>query len=229
MYYEVQYHFMRKSDVRSNVDVCSHTRTYTHRNKQTKKTNMRIWNTCTTRCQFHLYQFVGPIDPGNGLESSGSKPLAAPRWPWLLCGITGLHWINALQVIWHLYELMKNIDVNMCVWVAHSQTRIYIYVQKCHLGFYPRPVLAFGYCHRLRLCLCPCVCVCVYQSLACHHDNSSAVHARITKFGWETQNTLVKMLIIFRGDRPWPSRSNLTCKSNFTSFWACPHDNFSIV
>ena len=95
--------------------------------------------------------------------------------------------------------------------------------------FYPRPVLAFGYCHRLRLCVCPCVCVCVYQSLACPHDNSSAVHARITKFGWETQNTLVKMPIIFGGDRPWPSRSNLTWKSNFTSFHACPHDNFSLV
>ena len=27
-----------------------------------------------------------------------------------------------------------------------------------------------------------CVCLCVYQSLACPHDNSSAVQARITKF-----------------------------------------------
>ena len=95
--------------------------------------------------------------------------------------------------------------------------------------FYPRPVLAFGYCHRLRLCVCPCVRVSVYQSLACPRDNSSAVHARITKFGWETQNTLVKMPIIFGGDWPWPSRSNLTWKSKFTSFWACPHDNFSLV
>ena len=78
-------------------------------------------------------------------------------------------------------------------------------------------------------CVCVSVCVCVYQSLACPHDNSSAVYARITKFGWEMQNTLVKMPIIFGGDRPWPSRSNLTWKSNFTSFWACPHDNFSLV
>ena len=45
--------------------------------------------------------------------------------------------------------------------------------------------------------VCLSVCLCVYQSLACPHDNSSAVHARITKFGWETQNTLVKMPIIF--------------------------------
>ena len=79
------------------------------------------------------------------------------------------------------------------------------------------------------VCVSVRVSVCVYQSLACPHDNSSAVHARITKFGWETQNTLVKMPIILGGDRPWPSRSNLTWKSNFTSFWACPHDNFSLV
>ena len=79
------------------------------------------------------------------------------------------------------------------------------------------------------VCVSVCVSVCVYQSLACPHDNSSVVHARITKFGWETQHTLVKMPIILGGDRPWPSRSNLTWKSNFTSFRTCPHDNFSLV
>ena len=30
-----------------------------------------------------------------------------------------------------------------------------------NFGFYPRPVLAFGYCHRLRLWVCVSVCVCV--------------------------------------------------------------------
>ena len=63
--------------------------------------------------------------------------------------------------------------------------------------FYPRPVLAFGYCHHLRLCVCPCVRVCVYQSLACPHNNSSAVQTRITKFGSKKQTTLVKVLIDF--------------------------------
>ena len=27
------------------------------------------------------------------------------------------------------------------------------------------------------------------------------------------------------GNQPWPSRSNLTWKSKFTTFWACPHHN----
>ena len=85
------------------------------------------------------------------------------------------------------------------------------------LTFYPRPVLAFGYCHRLRLWVRVSVCVCVYQSRACPHDNSSPIQARVTKFGPEMQNTLVWVPIVFGDDRPWSSRSN------FTPFWACSH------
>ena len=69
----------------------------------------------------------------------------------------------------------------------------------------------------------------VYQSRACPHDNSSLIQARITKFGPEMQNTLVEVPIVLGDDRPWPSRSNLTWKSNFTSFWACLHHNSSAV
>ena len=68
-----------------------------------------------------------------------------------------------------------------------------------------------------------CVRVCVYQSRACPHDNSSPIQARITKFWPEMQNTLVWVPIVFGDDRPWSSRSNLTWKSNFTSFWACSY------
>ena len=92
------------------------------------------------------------------------------------------------------------------------------------LDFYPRPVLAFGYCHRLRLCVCPCVCVC--QSLACPRDNLGPIQARIAKFGSKMQKTLVKVPIVLRGNWPWPSRSNLTSKSEFTPFWAFP-DHYS--
>ena len=81
------------------------------------------------------------------------------------------------------------------------------------------------------VCVCMCVCVCLYvcQSRVCPCDNSSPVQARITKFGAQMQNTLVKVPIVLWGDRPWSSRSNLTWKSNFTSFWACPDDNMSSV
>ena len=92
--------------------------------------------------------------------------------------------------------------------------------------FYPRPVLAFGYCRCLRLCVCVCVCPYVCQSLACPRDNSGPVQARIAKFGPKMQKTLVKVPIVLRGNWPWPSRSNLTSKSEFTPFWACP-DHYS--
>ena len=68
--------------------------------------------------------------------------------------------------------------------------------------------------------------VCVCQSLACPHDNSGPVQARIAKFGPKMQKTLVKVPIVLGGNWPWPSRSNLTSKSEFTPFWACP-DHYS--
>ena len=42
-----------------------------------------------------------------------------------------------------------------------------------HDHYYPRLILTFGYCHRLRLWVC--VSVCVYQSRAFPHDNSSLI------------------------------------------------------
>ena len=60
--------------------------------------------------------------------------------------------------------------------------------------------------------------MCVRQSWACPSDNS--IQARITKFGSEKQNTLFKIPIVFWGNWPWPSRSNLTSNSKFTPFWA---------
>ena len=73
---------------------------------------------------------------------------------------------------------------------------------------------------------CVCVCVRVCVSIACPRDNSRPVQARIAKFGPKMQKTLVKVPIIFGGNWPWPSRSNLTSKSEFTPFWACP-DHYS--
>ena len=78
-------------------------------------------------------------------------------------------------------------------------------------------------------CVCVCVRVCVCQSvchsLACPCDNLGPVQARIAKFGPKMQKTLVKVPIGLGGNWPWPSRPNLTLKSEFTPFWACPDHN----
>ena len=91
--------------------------------------------------------------------------------------------------------------------------------------FWPSGIVVACVC----VSVCSCVRVCVCQSRACPHDNSPLVQARITKFVTKVQKTLVKVPIVFGDDRPWPSRSNLTWKSNFTSFWACPPHNSSAV
>ena len=68
-----------------------------------------------------------------------------------------------------------------------KQTKCWIRIRflenKCKIWiyFYPRPVLAIGYCRCLRLSVC--VSVRVRQPSACPRDNSSSVQARITKFG----------------------------------------------
>ena len=46
------------------------------------------------------------------------------------------------------------------------------------------------------MCVSVCVCQSVCQSLACPHDNSGPVQARITKFGPKMQKTLVMVPIV---------------------------------
>ena len=84
--------------------------------------------------------------------------------------------------------------------------------------YYPRPVLAFRYCRCLRLCVCvsvnhELVRVIIHQPFKLGSPN----------FGPEKQNTLVKIPIVFWGNWPWPSRSNLTSNSKLTPFWAYPN------
>ena len=58
--------------------------------------------------------------------------------------------------------------------------------------FYPRPVLAFGYCHRLYVC----VCLSVLQPF-CPGDNSSHVPARIIQFGPKKFNKFSLRSLLF--------------------------------
>ena len=62
----------------------------------------------------------------------------------------------------------------------------------------------------LLLLVSVCVCLCVYQPQACLCDNLWPIQARITKFGPEMQNTLVKIHIVFGVDWYWSSWLYLT-------------------
>ena len=75
-------------------------------------------------------------------------------------------------------------------------------------SFYPRPVLAFGYCRCLRLSVRPSV-----RHKVCPRDNSSPVQARATKFGSEVLNTLVKIPVVLGVDWAWHVKFNSFSKS----------------
>ena len=133
-------------------------------------------------------------------------------------------WIQILRLFIMYHLLLYILDI------LHFYSFKFTYIRCDNMCFFivllPEASLAIGYCHhRLRLWVCVCVC----QSRACPHDNSSPSQARITKFGPEMQNTLVWLPIVLEDYRPWSSRSNLTWKSNFTSFWACSHHYSSAI
>ena len=58
---------------------------------------------------------------------------------------------------------------------------------------------------------------------ACPDHNSLPIQARITKFGPEVENSLVKVLIVLSGNLSWPSRSNLiwTVKFFYQTYLCC--------
>ena len=79
-------------------------------------------------------------------------------------------------------------------------------------GFYPRPVLAFGYCRCLPLSVCVCVRPCV------NHELVRVITHHLFQLGSPNLDQRCK--------RPW-LRSLLFCgtidpKSKFTPFRACP-------
>ena len=81
-----------------------------------------------------------------------------------------------------------------------------------------------------------CVCLCVRPSVrpCINHELVRVITHRPFKLGspnldHRCKKTLVKIPIVLGGDWPWPLRSNLTSKSKFTPFCACPGNNSSPV
>ena len=104
-------------------------------------------------------------------------------------------WLNYI-LLEHSIQLKKNWGK---FWdtVSVNSWNIYICICSFCCHFHPRPVLAFGYCHCLRLSMCVSMYVCVIPDFgACWYNNWSPVQTRITKFGIEVQNTLVKIPIV---------------------------------
>ena len=119
---------------------------------------------------------------------------------------------QSIEMPWSSCKLYCNVIITH--WPQEIRRKIWI--SKFQSKFYPRPILAFGYCHCLCLLVRPSLRVSV-KGFPC--DNSCSVQTRITKFGPKVQNTLVKVPIVLGSDWLRPSRSNFTKNSNFTQFW----------
>ena len=89
------------------------------------------------------------------------------------------------------------------------------YISWASLPFYPRPVLAFGFCR---------LWVCVHRPWYCQCYNLSSILAIIAKSGPEMQSTLVKIPVVLRIDWHWSLRSKLTLREQFTPLWSFPQD-----
>ena len=155
---------------------------------------------------------VGVIQDGSVNTFRADSIFAPSQWETaLLCNDVS-YWLGAsLESALHVEARTKYHG-----WYLPDESHFQMYFPEWKLrhfdsnftDFYPRPVLAFGYCRCLRVCVC--VRVSVRQSSACPYNNSSTVQARITKFGPEMEKTLVKIPIILWDDWPWTSRSNRT-------------------
>ena len=128
----------------------------------------------------------------------------------------------------HMKQKLIRASTKPCICVWFTTDRNYPYSQEDHytgngeMCFLPEA--SFGLrvlSSPASVCVRVCVCQSVCQSLVCPRDNLGSVQARIAKFGPKMQETLVKVPIVLGGNWPWPSRSNLTSKSEFTLFWAC--------
>ena len=122
--------------------------------------------------------------------------------------------------------------------------------------FYPRPVLAFGYCRCL--CVCPSVCVSINPELvrAITHHTFKLEPPNLANLDKICKTIWLRSLLLFSGwgwdggwgwgrggggagggvgvgvvgeDWHWPSRSKLTWKVKFTPFRACPRHNSPLI
>ena len=113
------------------------------------------WSMVCQHCANYI--FILNLTPGfNGLGRANCKTRRETFKFWdLVC-----HILNVWQYSWvigfrgwckigqlHLWRL-KKVNILCKPW-----------------NFYPRPVMAFGYCRCLRLSVCVCVCVCVCPSI----------------------------------------------------------------
>ena len=101
--------------------------------KTTKDSESTMWSLSQTSCSARTYSWIGTHNHAPGFYANFA--------------------MNKL--------LLNDSLISFCrLWSFDSATgRGLCYVRHSTSSFYPRTVLAFGYCHCLRLCVCVCACI----------------------------------------------------------------------
>ena len=99
---------------------------------------LEVWQTCALICWKHE-------SDGWGLESPSGGDIFSPKKLWdKHIFLSALRKRYCILTDWNLSKIISIFQILKCI----------------SMDFYPRPVLAFGYCRCLRLSVCPSVRVC---------------------------------------------------------------------
>ena len=131
-------------------------------------------------------------------------------WKWFC------HWNNVCLCIYAHDFYPRPAGIIFCMCLANEKIIFHClgaYIKWSKGQFWPQGIVV--------ACIYLSMCAYVHQPRACPHHNSSPIQARITKYGWEVPNTLVKIPIVFGANLTWPSRPTLISNSEFALFWAC--------
>ena len=163
-----------------------------------------------------------PVKIGSVLFTLPAKPMKFTRnclthWISKLPGSFEIHWVRQylVNVVLFRIKALKNSEMT-----AKFKSKSSIRPVN---SFYPRPVLAFGYCRGLHLSVCPSVRPCV------NHQLVHAITHHPFKLGSLNLDHRCKRpwlrSLLFLGWMTWTFKVKLNSKSTFTPFWACPCHN----
>ena len=96
--------------------------------------------------------------------------------------------------------------------------------------FWPSGIVVACVCVCVSVCQSVCLSVCLSVCVCVNHLLVRPITLDPFKLGspnldQRCKRPWLRSLLFWGGNWPWPSRSNLTSKSEFTQFWACPDHN----
>ena len=131
---------------------------------------LRIVSCTVYQCVISTYVLTG-IGPSSAGGQTGSYRPTSGQPEIKTCTTTVTAWrqqvINHDYNVWHSNDEMSLLynDLESEIVGKYCCVLFFFFLSIYLIFYYPRPVMAFGYCRCLRLSVCVCVCVCVCPSI----------------------------------------------------------------